>query len=66
MLRVEKVAASLPPDVQLPVPSTHVETMEAEDIQEEIADQDEEEALPEVVDAEEESGCRATSRRRRG
>jgi hypothetical protein len=54
VLRVEKVAASLPPDVQLPVPATHVEAVEAEDVQEEVADQDEEEALPEAPEVEEE------------
>ncbi len=54
VLRVEKVAASLPPDVQLPVPATHVEAVEAEEVQEEVADQDEEEALPEAPEVEEE------------
>jgi hypothetical protein len=34
--------------MQLPAPSTHVETIEAEDIQAEIVDQDEEEVLPEA------------------
>jgi hypothetical protein len=52
VLREERVAASLPPDVQVPITSTQVEAMEAitstqveameaEDVQEEIADQDE-------------------------
>ncbi len=53
MLRVEKVAASLPPDVQVPIASTHVEAMEAEDAQEEIADQDEEAELPDSPEVEE-------------
>jgi hypothetical protein len=45
VLRVEKVAVSLPPNAQVPIASTHAEAvkaMEAEDVQEEIADQDEE------------------------
>jgi hypothetical protein len=41
VLKVERVAASLPSDVQVPIASTQVEAMEAEDVQEEIADQDE-------------------------
>ncbi len=32
VFRVEKVAASLPPDVQLPFSATHVEAMEAKDV----------------------------------
>jgi len=55
VLRVERVAASLPPDVQVPIASTQVEEMEAEDVQEEIADQDEE-AEDEEAAAEEQAG----------
>jgi hypothetical protein len=51
--RVEKVAASLPPDVKEPIASTHVDAMEAEDVQEEIADQDEEAELPDSPEVEE-------------
>jgi hypothetical protein len=54
VLRVERVAARLPPDVQLPVPATRVEALEAGDIQEEVADQDEEEVLLEAPEVEEE------------
>jgi hypothetical protein len=50
VLRVEKAAASLPPDVH----AAHVEAIEAEDVEEEVANQDEEEALPEAPEVEEE------------
>jgi hypothetical protein len=49
-----KVAASLPKDVQEPITSTHVEAMEAGDVQEEIADQDGEAELPDSPEVKEE------------
>jgi hypothetical protein len=57
VLRVERVAASLPPDVQVPIASTQVEAMEAEDVQEEIADQDEEAELPDLPEVEDEEAA---------
>jgi hypothetical protein len=57
VLRVERVAASLPPDVQVPIPSTQVEAMEAEEAQQEIADQDEEAELPDLPEVEDEEAA---------
>jgi hypothetical protein len=54
VLRVENVAASLSPEVQVPIASAHVEAMEAEDAQEEIIDQAEEAELPDSPEVEEE------------
>ncbi len=45
MLRVEKVVANLPPDVQVPVPSSTVEAAEVQEAEDKIVDEDEEEAL---------------------
>lgn len=53
VLRVEKVVANLPPDVQVPVPSNTVEAAEVQEAEDEIVDQDEEEALPEAPEVEE-------------
>jgi hypothetical protein len=68
VLREERVAASLPPDVQVPITSTQVEAMEAitstqveameaEDVQEEIADQDVEAELPDLPEVEDEEAA---------
>ena len=50
---MEKVAASLPPDMQLPIASTIMEVMETEDVLEEVADQDEEAEMPPLPEVEE-------------
>jgi hypothetical protein len=57
VLRVERVAASLPPDVQVLIASTHVEAMEAEDVQKEIADQVGDAELPDPLEVEEEEAA---------
>jgi hypothetical protein len=49
----KKIAGSLPPDVQGPIASTHVEAMEAEGVQEEIAEQDKEAELPDSPEVKE-------------
>jgi hypothetical protein len=54
VLRVEEIAASLPPNMQIPIAFTHVEAMGVEDAQDEIADQDEEAELPEAPEVDEE------------
>ncbi len=41
VFRVEKITASLQLDVQLPVPLTHIKSIEGEYVQEEVADIDE-------------------------
>ncbi len=46
ILRVEKVVASLPPDIPLPNPSNPIEVAELQDAAEEVVDQKEKEALP--------------------
>jgi hypothetical protein len=53
VLKVEKVVANLPPDVQVPAPSNTVKAAEVQEAEDEIVDQDEEEALPEVPEVEE-------------
>jgi hypothetical protein len=57
VLRVERVAACLPPDVQVLIASTHVEAMEAEDVQKEIADQVGDAELPDPLEVEEEEAA---------
>jgi len=57
VLRVEKVAASIPPDMHLPIASTVMEVMEAEDVLEEVADQDEEAELPDLPEVEDEEAA---------
>ncbi len=44
-LRVKRIHEALPPDVIPPPPSTTCEEMECQKVSEDIADQDEEEAL---------------------
>ncbi len=53
VLRVEKVVANLPPDIQVPAPSNTAEAAEVQEAEDEIVDQDEEEALPEAPEGEE-------------
>jgi hypothetical protein len=43
--------------VQVPIASTQVEAIEAEDVQEEIADQDEEAKLPDLPEVEDEEAA---------
>ncbi len=50
---MEKVVANLPPDIQVPVPSNTVEAAEVQEVDDEIVDQDEEEALPKAPEVEE-------------
>jgi hypothetical protein len=52
-LRVEKVVASLPPDILVPAPSNVVEAAEVQEADEEVVNQDEEQALPEAPELEE-------------
>ena len=53
VLRVEKVVANLPPDVQVSIPSNVVEAAEVQEADDEVVDQNEEEALPEAPEVEE-------------
>jgi hypothetical protein len=68
VLSTERVATSLPSDVQISIDSTYVDAMDAEDVQEEIADQDEEAELLDRLTRSRRggSGSRGTSRRKRG
>lgn len=53
ILRVEKVVASLPPDMPLPAASNPIEAAELQDAAEEVVDQEEEEALPPAPEVDE-------------
>ena len=53
ILRVEKVVASLPPDMPLPNPSNPIEAAELQHAAEEVVDQEEEEALPPAPEVDE-------------
>ncbi len=53
VLRMEKVATNVPPDIPVPVPSNTVKAAEVQEADDEIVDQDEEEALPEAPEVEE-------------
>ena len=53
LLRVEKIHASLPPDVNLPMPAGNEHRVEVAEVEEEVADQEDEEPLAASPDDEE-------------